>query len=243
MGSFTTAAAVAPAVVVAAASLATIYCLRRSRYGGLALAPRRGGLLVGFATCPLLFATWWFGLREPPPQLPDPGDSQFFNFSRIIVPPSSFLRDDTGSKRLAIGDHFPSVSPEGWLNGPANLPAESKSGLTVIDVWNELCPVCHEAAPGLVRLHEKWEKQGVNFVGATARNNAHAQAFIEQHDIAWPNGYGISPLMDASPQVFIIDRQGAIVWCDERLRYQHEPERFIRELDQAIDRALARASS
>ncbi|HEV3022492.1 MAG TPA: TlpA disulfide reductase family protein [Pirellulales bacterium] len=244
MGKLSTLVAVAPAVLVTAASLATIYRLRRGTQRDLALAPWQNSLLGGFATCTLLFAAWWFGLREPPPQLPDPADSRFFNFSFAhIAPPGGLVPDEAGSKFLGVGDHLRSFSTQGWLNGPAVGPGESDAGVTVVDVWNELCPVCHEAAPGLVRLHEKWESRGVNFVGVTARNHDDAEAFIEQHHIAWPNGYGIYDLGDAAPQVFVVDRRGSIVWYDERLRYRHEPERLVRELDEAIERALAPAGS
>ena len=234
---------VAPALLLTVAALATVYCLRRRKHRGLELTPWQSGSVVCVAVSATLFASWWFGLREPPPQLPDPGDSRFFNFAWEIAPPSGFVPDETGSKWLGVGDHFPAFGARGWLNGPGLPPSESKAGLTVVDVWNELCPVCHEAAPGLVELREKWEGRGVNFVGFTARDREHAEAFVERHNIAWPNGYGIDDLHDSSPQVFIVDREGWIVWYDQRLRYRHEPERLIRELDEAIDHALATIGS
>ncbi|HEV3006038.1 MAG TPA: redoxin family protein [Pirellulales bacterium] len=240
---FRALAPVAPALLVTVASLATVYCLRRGKYRALALKPWQNASLACFAVPSLLFTSWWLGLREPPPQLPNPDDSRFFNFARVIAPPSGFVPDETGSKWVAVGDPFPSFSPQGWLNGPAMPPGESKAGLTVVDVWNELCPVCHEAAPGLVHLREKWQERGVNFVGLTARNHDDAEAFVEQHEIAWPNGYGIGDLRDAAPQVFIVDRDGSVVWYDERLRYRHEPERLVRELDEAIGHALTTLGS
>ncbi|HWB10068.1 MAG TPA: TlpA disulfide reductase family protein [Pirellulales bacterium] len=239
MGSVRSLVAIAPACLAAVTALASIYCLRRGKHRGLTLAPWQNGLLACSATCALVFAAWWLGLREPPPQLPDPADSRFFNFAYPIAPPGGLVADETGAKWLTVGARLPPIAAQGWLNGPAVFPAESRAGLTVVDVWNELCPVCHEAAPGLLRLHEKWGRQGVNFLGITARGHDDAKAFVDQHGIAWPNGYGIGDLRDAAPQVFLVDRRGSVVWFDDRLRYRHEPDRLIRELDEAIAHVLA----
>ena len=111
----------------------------------------------------------------------------------------------------------------------------------MVDVWNEQCPVCHEAAPGLLAIHEKYAIRGVNFVGLTARSHDHAKAFVEQHGIDWPNGYAIQSLREAAPQVFIIDRDSRILWHDGRLRYLHQADRLIQELDAAVESALASA--
>ena len=202
------------------------------------ISGRTAALCGAGATAAMLFCAWWFGLRNPPPSIDPDADALYADFADV-TPPNDGARDESGTRLLAVGDRFPYLDAPGWLNGPPILPAASKSGITVIDVWNELCTVCHEAAPGLLRLYEKYAPRGVNFVGVTSRNQFHANNFVERQRITWPNGYGIQRLRSAAPQVFLVDRDGKIIWCDERLRHQHQAERFLRELDEAIDRALA----
>ncbi|HEV3339135.1 MAG TPA: TlpA disulfide reductase family protein [Pirellulales bacterium] len=204
----------------------------------LQLTGRTAALAGVGVTAAMLFCAWWFGLREPPLVLDPSDDAEQFDFGEV-TPPNDGVRDESGARLIAAGDPFPHLDPKGWLNGPRILPAESPSGITVIDVWNELCTVCHEAAPGLLRLHEKYAPRGVNFVGLTSRSKFHAESFVGQQHIKWPNGYGIQWLRSAAPQVFLVDREGKILWCDERLRHRHQADRFLRELDEAIDHALA----
>ena len=140
---------------------------------------------------------------------------------------------------LQVGDRLPPLTGLGWFNGSIGSLQKPDARVTVVDVWNELCPVCHEAAPGLKRLYEKYSDRDIQFVGFTPRNREFAEMFLNRHAIPWPNAYGVDHIGQSAPQVFVLDQQGRIIWWDERLRYRHQPQQLEAELDKVIEEALS----
>ncbi|HET6882312.1 MAG TPA: redoxin domain-containing protein [Pirellulales bacterium] len=243
MQAYFQSAGLMPVMVAVCALLAVALRLRRTARGSRPVSRRQGLALGVTSSVTLLFLAWWCGLRETLPDAVnvapiDPAGVEAYLSGMRRAPPSAMVYDARAGKFLAVGDVFPKFETKGWLNGSGGLNLAPGGGLTVIDVWNEECPVCHEAAPALVRLFEKYQPRGVRFLGLTVRKKAEARAFVSIHGIAWPNGYGAAELGKAAPQVFVVhgDR---IVWHDDRLRYRHLPDRLAVELDRAIRRELS----
>lgn len=143
---------------------------------------------------------------------------------------------------LAPGARLPPLEADGWLNGPGP-PADGAVGrVIVVDVFDELCPVCGMAAPALVDLREKYRGEGVEFVSLTYAGFEPAERFARQSGISWPVGYGagktITALVGPAPTVFVVGSDGRITWHDDRSRSRHATATFRDDIDAAIVRAL-----
>lgn len=230
-----------PMAAVAALSLLIALVLRSFGSGRLAVGrwPALSFAVVTVLAMPSI--AWWFGLRETWPETPPLEVLPRLNDVKLheVTPPSGRVPNETYASFLQVGDRFPPLGSCGWLNGSTESLQKLEAQVTVVDIWNELCPVCHEAAPGLKRVYEKYRDCDVQFVGLTPRSRELAEAFLKRHDISWPNAYLVDRLGQAAPQVFVLDHQGRIVWWDDRLRLMHLPERLEAELDKAIEKALS----
>jgi thiol-disulfide isomerase/thioredoxin len=157
---------------------------------------------------------------------------------------------------LTVGTMAPPLQTEGWLNGAPPAPGSAGVKLIVLDVWADWCPVCRTAAPGLVRIYQKYRSRGVIFVSVTDLPEPIVAGFVDEFRIPWPSGYGAArptinalgvlrpdrtgPGYDIAPALYLIDGEGRVRWNDANARYRHKDTRLIiQELDGAIEAALA----
>jgi hypothetical protein len=120
-------------------------------------------------------------------------------------------------------------------------------------------------APGLVEAQRKYASHGVAFVSLTNEPRGTAERFANDFSIPWPCGYGASLQFLAqlgtystkrmsdfylsrfaiNPTVYLIGPKGQVLWNDAQARPLHtkEPTVEVREIDAAIERALADVSS
>ncbi|MBR9803668.1 TlpA family protein disulfide reductase [bacterium] len=118
---------------------------------------------------------------------------------------------------LDAGEPLPAVTAAGWVNGE---PPDLKGKVVVVDAWATWCGPCRQAAPEMVRLHEKFAGDDVVFIGLTQEGEESVPAiesFVESAGITWPNGYGATETLTALdvtyiPAVWVVDRNGKIVW-------------------------------
>jgi len=144
---------------------------------------------------------------------------------------------------------------EGWIHADAKGP-ETKGKIVVLDIWAMWCPFCKSTAPHLVKLSKKYQNQDVVFLSLTNLGETSTRPFLENQSMDWSSAYGADleslarlgafneevkiPGYEVKPTLIIINRAGNIVWTDNHARYRHqEPEITSRELDLAIEKALA----
>lgn len=138
---------------------------------------------------------------------------------------------------LAAGESAPALQATGWLNGEAPAATPKQGTIRVLHAWSTNCVPCLREAAELVKLHEEYQEQGVEFVGITyepPQRLAEVQEFLKNTGITWLNGYGaVQTFQDwnvqAVPCVWIIDSHGRILWN------VNSPQ----PLEQAIPLALA----
>lgn len=121
---------------------------------------------------------------------------------------------------LRRGELFPPLVADGWFNGEAPTPEELKGQVYVVDIWASWCGPCRNATPGVIKLYEKNQDQGVRFFALTIDDTTQgledARIFVKRAGVPWPNGYGgILPTrlgVTAIPTVFVVGRDGRVVW-------------------------------
>ncbi|OJJ22844.1 hypothetical protein BKI52_00400 [marine bacterium AO1-C] len=113
-----------------------------------------------------------------------------------------------------------------------------KGKVVVIDFWATWCPPCIKAIPGLQKLHEKYEKQGVRFLGLAYRDQGKPLKFMKKRGVTYTilnaqesgKAYGVSQW----PSLFIIGKDGKV--RDYMLGYHGEAGE--KALENAIQDAL-----
>lgn len=160
------------------------------------------------------------------------------------------------SRPLAVGDPFPKLEAEGWLNGDPPAFGAPGTKLFVVDLWSQWCPYCARSAPGLIEVQATRAPKGVTFVGLSNMTKSATERFVREHKLTWPNGYGArsehlgalgvrsgmpgSAEYELAPTVYLVSAAGRVVWFDDRGRFAHQdPAAWVRKVEAAIDRALA----
>ncbi|HET6790890.1 MAG TPA: TlpA disulfide reductase family protein [Actinomycetota bacterium] len=89
----------------------------------------------------------------------------------------------------------------------------------VINVWADWCAPCRREQPQLVRLADRYEDEGVRFLGINYQDDRDAaRAWIEEFRVPYPSlfdpsGRSAADLgFPALPDTYVVDRGGTIRW-------------------------------
>lgn len=89
----------------------------------------------------------------------------------------------------------------------------------VINVWADWCAPCRREQPQLVRLADRYEEEGVRFLGINYQDDRDAaRAWIEEFGVQYPSlfdpsGRSAADLgFPALPDTYVVDRAGTIRW-------------------------------
>jgi len=103
-----------------------------------------------------------------------------------LTPPTEVVRADTAGP---FAFAFPSV--DGGLVTSADERFRGK--VVIVDIFGTWCPTCHDAAPALVALHERFRDRGLEVVGLayevtgdTAVDGALVRRYRDKFGIAFP---------------------------------------------------------
>jgi len=119
--------------------------------------------------------------------------------------------------------------------------------LTVIDFWATWCKPCVRSIPKLVKLHEQYEKQGVQFIGVNVdgtRNLPKIKPFVHSLKIAYPVLLDVNnDLMNklkvtAMPTLIIANAEDEIIFFHQGYRPGDE-----KTIEAEIKKLLAAAES
>lgn len=96
--------------------------------------------------------------------------------------------------------------------------AGQRGTIVLVNFWASWCIPCKEEAPILESAWQRYQSQGVVFVGVDIKDTPDdARAFLQRYAITYPNGfdekkqiyidYGVYGL----PETFVVDRQGFVI--------------------------------
>lgn len=107
------------------------------------------------------------------------------------------------------------------LTGSQLRFATYRGKVVVVNFWGSWCPPCREEAPTLAVLSEKYQPDGVRFLGVDENDNAaSAEAFARSFGIKYPSvsdpGYVITQdfssavAISGTPTTLVVDRSGHV---------------------------------
>lgn len=103
---------------------------------------------------------------------------------------------------------------------PATL-ARFQGRVVVVNFWATWCAPCREEMPGFIRLQERWQGRGVQFVGLSNEERPKVERFSADLRVNYPLWTGGEEVMALSrrlgnrlgvlPHTAILDRDGRVV--------------------------------
>jgi thiol-disulfide isomerase/thioredoxin len=159
---------------------------------------------------------------------------------------------------LAVGEPFPPLDCEGWIQGEPKPFVPGSAALHVVDVWSLWCPECQKLAPSLRILQARYRDQNVQFVSVTDLPRDAAERFYSENGYTWPRGYGLKEATIrglgavnsgmgmymsnylVAPTIFVVGPDGTVRGTDGQARWRHRPTNdTVALVSQVIDEALA----
>ncbi len=144
------------------------------------------------------------------------------NRSTASVADQGFISGDGTVTQLAVSKRKDPVEFRGTtLEGrPFNLRA-LRGDVVVVNVWASWCAPCIAEAPGLQKVHEQTEAEGVRFIGInTEADQAAARAHERRFGVTYPSladdgGRVLLRLRGslpptATPSTLVLDRNGRV---------------------------------
>jgi DsbE subfamily thiol:disulfide oxidoreductase len=134
---------------------------------------------------------------------------------------------------------LPRLAGETVDGGELDTETYAEGSILVINVWADWCEPCELEQPQLVRLADRYEDEGVRFLGINYQDDRDAaKGWIERFEVPYPSlfdPYGRTAAelgYPGLPGTYVVDREGTIRW----VVYGETDER---ELAGLIDDVLA----
>jgi DsbE subfamily thiol:disulfide oxidoreductase len=151
----------------------------------------------------------------------------------------SCTADDSVFGVAEMDEPLPRLAGETVDGDHVDAEAYADGSVLVINVWADWCDPCRLEQPQLVRLADRYEDEGVRFLGINYQDDrAAAKAWIEEFGVPYPSlfdpaGRTAAELgYPALPDTYVVDRGGTIRW----VVYGETDERELADL---IDDVLA----
>jgi thiol-disulfide isomerase/thioredoxin len=138
---------------------------------------------------------------------------------------------------LDVGDRAPEWTLADETGKPHSL-SDYRGEIVLMDFWATWCPPCRAAMPGLQRLHEELEGEGLNVIGinTSERSPDLAPGFMRSNNYTYElllSGDAVARQYDVRgiPTFYVIGTEGEILFKGSGYSHQQEKdmERVIRE--------------
>lgn len=116
-------------------------------------------------------------------------------------------------------DPLPRLAGETVDGDTLDARSYADGSILVINVWADWCDPCRREQPQLVRLADRYEDEGVRFLGINYQDDRDAAtAWIEEFGVPYPSlfdpsGRSAADLgFPALPDTYVVDGDGTIRW-------------------------------
>ena len=118
---------------------------------------------------------------------------------------------------IVAGKKAPEFSLKSLTGQEYSLKNVLERGPAVVAFFKVSCPVCQFTFPFLERLHQRYGKDGVTFLGVSQNDANDSTKFAQQYGVTFPtlldakgypasNAYGLTNV----PTIFLIDTDGSV---------------------------------
>ena len=123
------------------------------------------------------------------------------------------------------------------LNGQLRTVSEWDGKVVALNFWATWCPPCIKEVPEFVALQEKYQTQGLQFIGIALQQPEEVREFVTEHKVNYPiltgeleviqlaEAYGNH--IGALPYTVIIDRNGKVAHVKPGILPTEEAESII----------------
>jgi thiol-disulfide isomerase/thioredoxin len=115
-----------------------------------------------------------------------------------------------------LDEPLPTLAGDDLDGGPLSTD-DFRGDVLVLNVWGSWCGPCETEQPALVRVAERFEADGVSFMGINHTDQvAQAKEFVRRFDVPYPSLYDPAGRTAADlgyvglPDTYIVDRDGTI---------------------------------
>ena len=157
----------------------------------------------------------------------------------LLAPLGTCTGDDSVVGVAEQDEPLPRLAGKTVDGGHLDARSYADGSVLVINVWADWCAPCRREQPQLVRLADRYEDEGVRFLGINYQDDRDAaKAWIEEFGVPYPSLFdpsGRSAVdlgFPALPDTYVVDRAGTIRW----VVYGETDERELADL---IDDVLA----
>jgi len=124
------------------------------------------------------------------------------------------------------------------LNGERRYLSEWQGKLIAINFWATWCTPCREEIPAFVELQQKYQSQGLQFIGIALQQADEIRDFINEYNVNYPSLYGgdevvkiasqLGNNIGAMPYTVVINAEGKIAFTHRGPLTKDEAEAVIR---------------
>ncbi len=119
------------------------------------------------------------------------------------------------------GRPAPPLQVTEWVHGDSVTLEELYGSVVLLDFWGVWCAPCVKLTPELVRLHRKYEQEGLVIIGIhTPHEAGEAAAYAQKHDLPYRVAIDMDRAtldayrVDGYPDLYLIDRMGWLRFAD-----------------------------
>jgi thiol-disulfide isomerase/thioredoxin len=123
-------------------------------------------------------------------------------------------------RKLSIGSHaiaFPDITKD--ISGERISLKDFKGKVFLLDFWATWCKPCVGEMPNVIRIYEKYHKEGFEIIGISLDKDVESlRAYVEENGIrwqqifgeGWKNSLGQIYAVQSIPSTFLLGRDGVI---------------------------------
>jgi DsbE subfamily thiol:disulfide oxidoreductase len=137
----------------------------------------------------------------------------------VIVVVLASCQDDGALGVAERNDPLPTLRYRTLEGEHLDAASYADGDVLVINVWADWCKPCRAEQPHLVQLADRFEDQGVRFLGINYWNDRDAaRAWVREFDVPYPSLYDPTGRTAADlgypalPDTYVVDPEGTIRW-------------------------------